>query len=107
MRQACRREVCRLWSPIRSDCCVECCDANLIPLQQFVLEDFGSSEEMIQVVGMDLPHLLLAGSLVHGGRRLTPYASIYVGSDEPAIELAAGPDGAAVLMLRFPRRPDA
>jgi hypothetical protein len=50
-------------------------------------------------------HLLLSGSIVHDGRELAPYASIYLGSDEQPIELFAGPAGAAVLMLRFPRRP--
>jgi hypothetical protein len=46
-------------------------------------------------------YLLLAGSLHHNGRKLTPYASIHVGRDEPVTELAAGSEGAAILMLQF------
>ena len=48
-------------------------------------------------------YLLLAGSLRQDGRQLTPYASIHVGRGEPATELAAGSEGAAIVMLQFPQ----
>ena len=36
------------------------CDAHLIALQQFFLEDLGPAEELIEIVGMDLANLFLA-----------------------------------------------
>ncbi|MGE0717649.1 MAG: hypothetical protein AB7P02_19535 [Alphaproteobacteria bacterium] len=49
-------------------------------------------------------HLLLAGEASVGGRTLDGFATIHVGTDDPAPALSATAAGAEVLVLQFPRR---
>lgn len=47
--------------------------------------------------------VVLAGSLMHAGRTLSPLSVIFADADEPVAGFTAGPEGAKVIRLRFPR----
>ncbi len=48
--------------------------------------------------------VIVQGALVHGAATLPPWSCLFVGSEEPAPGLEAGPEGADVLVARFPRK---
>ena len=49
-------------------------------------------------------HVVLAGSLARGGEELGPHSLEFASADEGPVEIAAGPRGLELLLLRFPRR---
>lgn len=47
--------------------------------------------------------IVMAGALEHAGRRLSPLSLIFADAGESLQDVVAGPEGATVLRLRFPR----
>jgi hypothetical protein len=47
--------------------------------------------------------LVLRGAALAGRARLDPNSCIYVSCDEPQPAITAGPQGAAVLIVQFPK----
>ena len=50
--------------------------------------------------------LVIAGSVIFDGVEYEPHSLIYRGGDEEPLKVAAGGDGASVLLLQFPPEPD-
>jgi hypothetical protein len=49
--------------------------------------------------------VVTAGSLHHGGQTMDRLSCAFVYPDDSAFEAVAGPDGAEVIVMQFPRRP--
>lgn len=52
-------------------------------------------------------HVVIDGELVQGDRTLPPLSLLWVDPTESAVELKAGPTGASVLVLQFPKAAEA
>ncbi|MGH7044217.1 MAG: hypothetical protein ACREFY_19095, partial [Acetobacteraceae bacterium] len=50
--------------------------------------------------------LVLAGGLWRDDALLPPRSCVFVAPDEPGLAALAGPEGAALLVLQFPRHTD-
>lgn len=48
--------------------------------------------------------IVTAGTILHGGKVLDRLSALFVTADEPPLAVRAGPEGAELLVLQYPRR---